>query len=112
MEGIMGKTSNSSTHSFFVEGVVKSRTQMRFKQRCDDAIKHTGLSQSEFYRKAQLSRQMWYNYSWRILPFPAHLKIKLCDLFGKPFRDLFLMQEPSIDEVFSAEPAGKSDLSK
>lgn len=71
---------------------VSKRKQWAFKVRCDDAVKHAGLSQRKFYSKSGISRQMWYAYSWGIIPFPSHLKIKLCDMFGKPFIDLFMME--------------------
>lgn len=69
---------------------VKGRKDQSFKIRCESAIKSCGLSNKQFYEKVGISRQAWYFYSWGIEPFPDHLKIKLCDMFGKQFRDLFL----------------------
>ena len=67
----------------------KPKDQM-FKIRCDNAVSSTGLSHHQFYKKIGISKQRWYSFSWRIESFPSWLKIKLCDLFGKPFRDFFL----------------------
>jgi len=69
---------------------VNSRKDQTFKIRCESAKSSTGLHSADFYRKAGISRQAWYFYSWGLQPFPLWLKIKLCDLYGKAFRDLFL----------------------
>ena len=66
------------------------RKQRTLKIRSESAIKSTGLSNQEFYLQSGITRQNWYYYSWGIKEFPIHIKIKLCDLFGKPFIDLFL----------------------
>lgn len=71
------------------KGVLKRKSQS-FKVLCESAVRSTGLSNEKFYEKAQITRQQWYYFSWAIEPFPYWLKIKLCDTFGKPFRDLFL----------------------
>lgn len=76
--------------ALFLQGSVKSRKSQAFKVRVDSAISSTGLSQRDFYIRIEISRQEWYYYAWGITPFPSWLKIKLCDTFGKPFRDLFL----------------------
>ncbi len=69
---------------------VKGRKDQAFKIRCESAVTSTGLSNQELYQKSEFSRQAWYYWSWGLEPFPNHIKIRLCDLFGKPFRDLFL----------------------
>lgn len=71
---------------------VKQRLNQSFKIRCDAAKDATGMNSKDFYSKVEISRQLWYAYSWGIKPFPLWLKIKLCDLFGKTFRDLFLQE--------------------
>ncbi len=74
---------------FLNEGVTTSKDKV-FKIKCESASQSTGLSKEQFYIKTEISRQRWYYWSWGIEPFPSYIKIKLCDLFGKPFRDLFL----------------------
>ena len=86
----MDKQTNSSDNSFFIEEKVKKRKDQALKIRCESAIESTGLSNRQFYDKTGFSRQQWYYWSWGLDPFPNWAKIKLCDLFGKPFRDLFL----------------------
>ena len=71
------------------EAVTKGKNQT-FKVRCESAVTRIGLSKEQFYSKSQISRQRWYFWSWGLEPFPDYIKIRLCDLFGKPFRDLFL----------------------
>ena len=80
----------SSNNSFSLKEQVKSRKDTILKMRCEGAVESLGLSNEEFYNKAQISRQRWYLWSWGLEPFPSWIKIRLCDLFGKPFRDLFL----------------------
>ncbi len=82
-----GKTPNNL--SFIKEGV-EYRKDKVLKIKCEGAITSTGLSNEEFYTKSKIPRQRWYHWSWGLEPFPNHIKIRLCDEFGKPFRDLFL----------------------
>ena len=64
-----------------------------YKTKCECSVTSTGLSKSEFYSKSKIIKQNWYLWSWGLEPFPNYIKIRLCDLFGKTFRDLFLMEE-------------------
>lgn len=75
---------------FSLKTHVRGRKNEAFKIKCESALSSTGLSNQQFYKKVGVSRQMWYYYSWSIEPFPHWLKIRLCDMFGKSFRDLFL----------------------
>lgn len=81
---------NFSDNSFFIKEGVEYRKDKVLKIKCEGAITSTGLSNEEFYSKAKIPRQRWYHWSWGLEPFPNHIKIRLCDEFGKPFRDLFL----------------------
>ena len=81
----------------FLHEVTKGKNQV-CKIKCEGAVTSTGLSKEQFYSKAEISRQRWYFWSWGLEPFPDYIKIRLCDLFGKPFRDLFLqIKEDSND---------------
>ncbi len=84
---------SSSNNSFLLKEGVKYRKNHVLKIKCDGAIQSVGLSNQQFYDKVKISRQQWYAWSWGLEPFPIWLKIKLCDLFGKPFRDLFLEEQ-------------------
>ena len=72
---------------------VENRKNQVLKIKCESASTSTGLGKEQFYLKVEISRQEWYRWSWGLEPFPHYIKIKLCDLFGKPFRDLFLGSE-------------------
>ncbi len=85
-------SNTNTTNSFFCNEEVKKCKNPVFKIQCESAITSTGLSNQQFYLKIKVSRQQWYYWSWGIIPFPSWLKIKLCDVFGKPFRDLFLQE--------------------
>ena len=78
---------------------VKMRKSHSHKTRCERAITSCGLSNQEFYEKVGISRQQWYYWSWQIDPIPAWLKVRLCDMFGKPFIDLFLIETTSKSEL-------------
>lgn len=80
-------------NSFFSQEQVKESKDVSFYYRSEMAIKSLGISKSEFYKRTGISRQLWYRYSWGFWTIPDHVKIKLCDLFGKPFRDLFLIAQ-------------------
>ena len=86
-------TSESSNNSFFCEEEVKKCKNQILKNRCEDAITSCGISNQDFYERVNISRQQWYYWSWGLIEFPLWLKVKLCDEFGKPFRDLFLMED-------------------
>ena len=92
-EEISAITDNSKVKPFFISEGVNSRKNQTLKIRCESAITSTGLSNQQFYLKVGISRQQWYYWSWGIEHFPIWLKVKLCDLFGKSFRDLFLGME-------------------
>lgn len=96
----MSETLNSENSAN--NGVV-SRKNPVFKIRIDAAIQSTGLSRQNFYRTIGISRQQWYYFSWDIIPFPTWLKIKLCDTFGKPFRDLFLQENEEVIHTQQSE---------
>jgi len=90
---ISSSSDNSLNNSFFIDaGVTKSKDQA-FKIRCEAAVTSTGLTKEQFYLKSNISRQRWYYFSWGLEPFPTYLKVRLCDLFGKSFRDLFLEEK-------------------
>lgn len=72
---------------------VNPRKDNTLKILSESVVLSTGLSKEQFYLKAQISRQQWYNWSWGFEKFPQYIKIRLCDLFGKPFRDFFLQIE-------------------
>lgn len=86
----LGKEDNIKDYSFSASEGVNTRKNPLFKVRCESAINSTGLSNKDFYLKTRISRQQWYFWSWGIEEFPEYVKIRLCDIFGKPFRDLFL----------------------
>ena len=88
----MTEQNNSTKKSFFIAEEVNKRKDIVLKTKCEGAIKSIGLSNEKFYDKAEISRQQWYVWSWGLEPFPSYIKIKFCDLFGKPFRDLFLQE--------------------
>lgn len=81
-------------NDFSMSNKVTTRKFQAFKLRCESAVTSTGLSKEQFYAKSEISRQRWYFWSWGLEPFPDYIKIRLCDLFGKPFRDLFLGEQP------------------
>jgi hypothetical protein len=81
---------NSINKTFSLQGEVITRKNQAFKIRCESAVTSTGLSKEQFYSKSNIPRQLWYYWSWGLIKFPDYIKIRLCDLFGKSFRDLFL----------------------
>lgn len=84
------QTDNSKEDSFFCNRKVRKCKNPVYKILCESAVTSAGLSNEQFYKKAEISRQQWYYWSWGIETFPDWLKIRLCDKFGKPFRDLFI----------------------
>ena len=74
------QTNNSKEDSFFCSKVVKRSKNIILKTRLDTLIKRAGLSQSEFYNKMQISRQLWYFYSWGIWIIPTHMRVKLAEI--------------------------------
>jgi len=90
--------SNSSDKSFSLKTTVRKGKNQLLKIRCERAITACGLSNQQFYLKANISRQQWYHWSWGREDFPDWLKVRLCDMFGKPFIDLFL-----IETIFKSE---------
>lgn len=89
---------SNSNDSFFIENDLKKLKDEPLHSRLEDTISRCGLSKREFYQKIGISPQYWWRISWGIDDFPQWLKIKLCDEFGKPFIDFFLIQEFEKDE--------------
>lgn len=87
------KTNLARDGSFFINQGVKGCKNKALKIKCESKIEELGMSNEQFYVKTEISRQQWYYWSWGLLPFPTWLKIRLCDLYGKSFRDLFLNLE-------------------
>jgi len=75
---------------------VKNRKDAMLNMRFESTIARCGLSKQEFYDKIEVSRAYWWRITWGIDPVPSWLKIKLCDTFGKPFIDFFLMYESEV----------------
>jgi len=73
-------TTSGKTEPFFCSKVVKHSKNIILKTRLDTLIKRAGLSQSEFYNKMQISRQLWYFYSWGIWIIPTHMRVKLAEI--------------------------------
>jgi hypothetical protein len=100
---------NTSDNSFFIPKRVTPRKNQLFKMRCEDAVTSLGLNNNQFYEKSGIIRQKWYLWSWGLEPFPDYVKIKLMDLFGKPFRDLFLFGIPDFKQASELEVSHPSD---
>ncbi len=84
--------SNSKDNSFFIRDGLKKHKDIVLKTRLEDTIKRCGVSKREFYDKVKISPAYWWRISWGIDEFPAWLKTKLCDVFGKPFIDFFFIK--------------------
>ena len=56
---------------------VKARKDQALKIRLQTLIKERGMSEPQFFRKLELSRQYWYFISWGIWNCPDWLKVKI-----------------------------------
>mgnify|MGYP001580825358 CR=1 FL=1 len=77
-----GSSNNTQQSLFFIKHGVKKRKDQALKIRLDTLIKQAGMSQRQFYRKLEISRQAWYAYSWGFWEMPIYLKIKVSKLLN------------------------------
>lgn len=73
---------DSSESSIFLNEPVKRGKDKALKIRLDTLIKNAGLTQSEFYRELQISRQYWYFISWGLWDCPIEFKVKIARLLN------------------------------
>lgn len=88
----MSRPGNSTDKIFFIDEGLKKLKDEALHTRLENTIKRCGVSKREFYSKVGISAQYWWRISWGIDDFPEWLKVKLCDEFGKPFIDFFLIK--------------------
>ncbi|GEM_PF-3525311 len=50
------------------------------KMRLDTLIKNKGFNKPKFYKKMEVSPQLWYFYSWGIWKMPTYMRIKVARL--------------------------------
>ncbi len=67
----------SLKHKISLSNSVKERKDYSLKQRLKTLIQNRGMSEPDFFNKLQLSRQLWYYYSWGLWECPIHIKLKI-----------------------------------
>ncbi len=77
-------------NSFFLNGGVKERKDYKLKERLKALIKSKGMSEPDFFNKIQISRQLWYYYSWGVWPCPVHMRVKIAQALDTDSSVIFL----------------------
>ncbi len=76
------KLMNSPDNSFFKRRAVKERKNLVLRTRFQTLIKQTGMTNSQFYKKAGISRQYYYFLSWGLWEVPIDTKLKISKILG------------------------------
>jgi len=87
------KSDKSSQDNFFLKEGVKGRKNQVFKIKLQTLILSKGMSEPEFFRKLNISRQRWYYFSWGIWACPDWLKIRISHELNVPIHSIWSDQK-------------------
>jgi len=83
-------TSKSQKRAIFLAQSVKERKNYPLKNRLKTLINAGGMSEPDFFNKIQISRQLWYYYSWGIWETPIPMKVKIAQALDTDSSAIFL----------------------
>lgn len=82
MEQVLKEPTKSIQYRIFKSPVVKHSKDGLFKARIQTLILAQGMKELEFYKKCQLTKQLWYAISWGIWEPRDWLKIRIAKELG------------------------------